>query len=249
MHSIALTAAYFGQLPVWIDDFIETCKYNPTITWFLFSDGTDPRNQAANFRFVPLTLAGFNNLAERRLGVRTAVSRPYKVCDFKPTYGALFGEHLQNFDFWGHCDLDVLWGDLRAFITEQMLTDVDVISTSAGGLCGPLTIYRNLDSINVLFLRAPYEQILADPANHIFDEQGFDTIVKQACAAGELRLLLSNLHEYDGYHAGVPPGETACVWRDGRVFCTPEQRELMYYHFAASKKWPWRTTWTPDATS
>ncbi len=243
MPSIALFAAYFGALPAWIDEWIETCKCNPTITWFLFSDGANPRNQAANFHFIRLTPPVFIGLAEQRLGVRVSIPGGYKLCDFRPTFGALFAEQLQGLDFWGHCDLDVIWGDVRAFITDGLLAEYDVISMDPGRLCGPLTLFRNRDSINRLYRRAPYEQILSDPANQVFDEAGFDQIVKQARDAGELRLLLADLHEYDGYHAGIPPGESSCVWRDGKLFCTPEGRELMCYHFRSSKLWPWRTGW------
>lgn len=245
VHSITLITAYFGGLPAWIEDFIETCKYNPTITWLLVSDGSRPSKHTRNVHFVSQSLAEFNELAHLRLGVRTTVSRGYKICDFKPMYGTLFSDHLRGIDFWGHCDLDVIWGNIRTFFTERLLTDFDVVSTAPGALCGPLTIFRNCESINTLFRRAPYEQILTDAANQLFDERGFDQIVKRAHEDGELRLHLDGLHEYDGYHAGVRPGQASCVWRNGRLFCTPERRELMYYHFAASKRWAWPIAWTP----
>jgi hypothetical protein len=243
MQSTALVATYFGRLPEWIDDFVESCKYNPTITWHLFSDGRPPQNRAGNFNFIPMALADFNSLAFHRLGVRTAVCNGYKTCDFRPTYGVLFDDYLQGFDFWGHCDLDVIWGDLRAFFTDPILESYDVLSTNPSGLCGPLTIFRNRESINYLYRRAPYEQILLDDANRMFDES-FSTFVEEANRSGELRLFASRLHEYDGYHSGIPAAESPCVWRAGRLFCTIENRELMYYHFAGTKRWPCRTTWS-----
>ena len=44
------------------------------------------------------------------------VNSPYKLCDYKPVYGLIFDEDLQDYDFWGHCDVDLIFGDIRKFI-------------------------------------------------------------------------------------------------------------------------------------
>ena len=45
--------------------------------------------------------------------MQVTLDRPYKLCDFKPAYGFIFGEYLKEYDYWGHCDIDIVWGDLR----------------------------------------------------------------------------------------------------------------------------------------
>jgi hypothetical protein len=234
---------YLGQLPPWIDNYIETCKHNPTITWLLFFDGSAPRNRSANVRLVHLTRDDIQRRARERLGAVVTITNGYKLCDLRPMFGELFADHLREYDFWGHCDLDVIWGDLRTFLTPQRLAGFDVISSAPGGLCGPFTIFRNTPSINRLYLRGPYKRALTDPDCQIFDERGFTPVVRQAHEAGELRLLCAALHEYDGYHPGIESGESACYWWNGRVMCTSENKEIMYYHFAATKRWSWPDIW------
>ena len=243
MHSIALIATYFGQLPAWIDNYIETCKHNPSITWFLFVDGAFPRNRSANVRLVHFTLEDLSRLILDRLGVAANITYGYKACDIKPMFGELFADYLRGFDFWGHCDLDIMWGALRTFLTPQRLADFDIISTCPAGLCGPLTIFRNVPFINRLYRRGPYEQALSQREFQGFDERGLSPVVARAHEAGELRLLCTAVHEYDGYHPEAGSGESACTWRNGRVICTPEGRELMYYHFAGTKRWSWPDIW------
>jgi len=243
VHSIALIGTYFGPLPPWIDNYIETCKHNPSITWFLFVDGEFPRNRAANVRPVRLTLAGLNRLIHDRLGVAANITYGYKACDIKPMFGELFADYLRGFDFWGHCDLDLIWGALRNFLTPGRLSDFDVISSGPGGVRGALTLFRNVPFINGLYRRGAYVHVLTDPQYQVFDECGCSPIVTRAHEAGELRLLCADVHEYDGYHPGAGSGENACTWRNGRLTCTPERRELMYYHFPGTKRWSWPDIW------
>ena len=34
---------------------------------------------------------------------------------------------MVGYDFWGHCDMDLIWGDIRNFITEDVLSKYDKI--------------------------------------------------------------------------------------------------------------------------
>jgi hypothetical protein len=36
------------------------------------------------------------------------IRNPYKICDWKPFYGHIFREYLVAYDFWGHCDMDII---------------------------------------------------------------------------------------------------------------------------------------------
>ncbi len=50
-----------------------------------------------------------------------ALNNPYKLCDLRPLYGILFEQEVQNYDFWGYCDCDLIFGDIRSFVTEDVL--------------------------------------------------------------------------------------------------------------------------------
>ena len=43
--------------------------------------------------------------------------------DLRPAYGVLFEEYLDGYDFWGHCDLDVLFGRIRDHLPPAARND------------------------------------------------------------------------------------------------------------------------------
>jgi hypothetical protein len=50
-------------------------------------------------------------------------SYPYIMVEFKPALGHIFAEYLKGYSHWGYSDLDILFGDLPRFITQDELTD------------------------------------------------------------------------------------------------------------------------------
>jgi hypothetical protein len=58
----------------------------------------------------------FGDLAQRIrsfFDFEISLERPYKLCDFRPAFGEIFAEELAGFDFWGHSDLDLIFGQIR----------------------------------------------------------------------------------------------------------------------------------------
>jgi hypothetical protein len=68
-------------------------------------------------------------LACEKLGFGVNIKHSYKLCDFKPAYGFIFFELIENYDFWGYCDIDIIFGSIRDFITKEILESHDLIST------------------------------------------------------------------------------------------------------------------------
>ena len=55
-----------------------------------------------------------------------------------------------RYDFWGFGDMDVVLGDIRKFITDDVLSKNDVI-----GHAGHMQIFKNCKEINELVLKTP----------------------------------------------------------------------------------------------
>ena len=72
--------------------------------------------------------------------IPVVLHKPYKLCDYRICYGAVFQDFIKNYDFWGFCDIDLLWGNIRTFITEGILNKYDKI-----GFQGHSTLVRNID--------------------------------------------------------------------------------------------------------
>jgi len=170
-NKICIINCYWGKWPEWFNFFIESCKNNPNINWILFSDNTKNLPRVNNIRFVPLTREEFNSLATHKLGFKVEIKNSYKVCDFKPAYGKIFEDYLSDYNFWGYCDIDLIFGKINHFIDNEILEKFDIISFYHRFLSGPLCLYRNIDKINLLYKRIPdYIHILKNPNCLSFDE-------------------------------------------------------------------------------
>ena len=94
-----------------------------------------------------MTMDHFRELATKKLGVKVNMTRPYKCCDLKPMYGLIFEDDIFNYDFWGECDFDLIWGDLSSFFDKYNLSSYDKFSP-----LGHLSLYRNTREINRSFM-------------------------------------------------------------------------------------------------
>ena len=104
---------------------------------------------------------------------------PYKCVDFKPLFAFLFPEQVSEYDWWGHVDNDLVLGDVRHFLTPQMLSQNDVISPMNFHedkllSWGPFTVFRNTKVVNELFRQGdlPLKGLLDRMKGVGFDEWG-----------------------------------------------------------------------------
>ena len=171
MPTIGIIVCYFGTWPPWFPFFLKTCAWNPTVRFLLFTDGNAPGRVPANVTVIPFSLAAFNALATQQLGLAINVQAPYKLCDLRPAFGDIFEEYLRDFDFWGYSDVDVLFGDLRAFLTDDLLTGHDVIATREEYLSGHFTLSRNTEAVCRLYeASADYRRVFQSEQHFVFDE-------------------------------------------------------------------------------
>ncbi len=169
-NSVCLVVCYIGKLPSYIDCVLRSCEGNPDIDWLVFTDDKTARRLPSNVHIKHATMDEFREGFSKKLGFEVSLPNPYQLCKFKPAYGCLFAEALTGYDFWGHCDLDVIYGDLRAFITEDILRSHNKVLNRAH-----LSLYRNTPEVNRYFtLKAPnvvnYRDAFRDPETRQFDE-------------------------------------------------------------------------------
>lgn len=168
MKSIALICPYFGRFPENIDLTFYSMSKNNSIDWYIFTDDMKWFGKYENIHFVNMTFEYFQDIVYKKIG--TKVSSPYKICDYKPSFGYLFSEYIEKYDFWGYCDLDVIFGDLRKFITEDKLDKYDKIYE-----LGHLSIFKNTDNIRKAFMGnndciVNFKDILNQKEILVFDE-------------------------------------------------------------------------------
>lgn len=174
MNKIAIIICWYGALPWYFKLFSQSVEFNPTIDVFFITDQNPPRYIPQNLKFFNLSLHNFNVLATSKLGFPVTVESPYKLCDFKPAYGVLFEEMLIGYDFWAHGDCDVIFGNIRLFLSKDLLDKYDVLSVRHDFLTGYLTIFRNNRLVNNLFTKSKdYKMVYQSRYHHCFDETNF----------------------------------------------------------------------------
>lgn len=178
MPRILLILPYFGKLSSYFHLFINSCYNNEAyVDFIIFTDCNI--EECKNVKVVKMTWREFVNKVQSRFDFPISLINPYKLCDFRPAYGYIFSEYLKNYEYWGHCDCDLIWGDFKLFMP---LLDKGF---SRIGIWGHLSVYHNDDYTNRLFmtLEAPdvlnYQIVFSSSINYSFDEfNGINKIFK-----------------------------------------------------------------------
>lgn len=148
MKRIALILPYWGRFPNYFQFYLESVRRNPTIDILLFTDDISGFDLPENVHINLMSFMEFKAKLQSAFDFPiTHLQHPYNFCDFKPAYGYCLQEFLKGYDFWGHCDCDLIFGDIRHFFTEALLDRYDRLLTR-----GHLSLYRNDERTNNAFI-------------------------------------------------------------------------------------------------
>lgn len=174
-NRIVFIIPYMGEFPWYFPYFLHSCKSNPSIDFIILTDNKiELPNIPLNVKFKNYSLNNFALDASKSLGFDVALEHGYKLCDFKPAYGHVFSDLVNEYDFWGHCDIDIIFGNIRTFMTDDILTKYDVISARHDYLTGSFALYRNGLFNNCLFKESKdYKRIYTASQNFCFDETNY----------------------------------------------------------------------------
>lgn len=172
-HSIILLIPYFGKWPEWFDLFLVTAENNSSVHFQFYTDCEIPNPAPANCTFNSMTFEAYVTLAQQKIGKPIQVNNPYKICDLRPFFGIIHQEDIEHYDFFGWTDVDILFGDIRSFYTNELLSKYDVFSTHHDRLSGHLAILRNHPAYtNKGYKIYEVEKALMNPAFVGIDEHG-----------------------------------------------------------------------------
>jgi len=167
--TIVIFALYFGHLPPYFQLWLNSCENNFQIKWRLLTDADlAPYRVPENVEVTHTSLDAVVHRLRESLPTTINVDNPYKLCDLRPMYWALL-QPSEKCDYWGHCDIDMIFGKISSFLTEEILSQNDKIFS-----VGHFTIYRNARHVNMYFTKShpslDYQDIFRDPNHRGFDE-------------------------------------------------------------------------------
>lgn len=169
---ICFLIPYFGKWPEWINFYLLSCKFNSSLDWHFFTDCGKPSETPENVFIHDINLDAFNKLASQNLDLEINIQNPYKLCDLKPAYAVIFNKYIRDYDFWSYGDIDVIYGNINNFYTQELLRDYDIISNHTNFVTGHFCTLRNNPKVNHLYqIGGAYKSAFKNPKYVGFDEQ------------------------------------------------------------------------------
>ena len=242
-QKLAVIIPWFGPWPPWIEFFVESCRWNRTIRWFLLSDQAPPANRAHNLTHDRIGFAEYRDLLSRALEIPLDGLQPYKLCDLRPALPFVHSEMLRGFDFVATGDLDVIYGDIRSFYDDRLLSGYDLLSSHRYRVSGHFTVMRNDERMVSAFRRIRgWQNVFSDREYKNFDERAFFNLLTKSRArlfrkSGE-REIRCYFHE--AYSTPAATDRMRWYWTEGTL--TNEfypNHPFMYLHFMSwhSDRW------------
>ena len=242
VKKVAIIVCWIGKIPDYFDFWEFSCSKNPKYDFLVFTNN-HRNNKYDNVKYIDFSLKKFNELASEKLKIKINIDKPYKLCDFRPAYGVIFEDYLESYDFWGHCDIDQIFGNLEKFITDDVLEKYSKINKN-----GHLTLYRNTKKVNTLFKENGslfnYKEVFQSNQNFAFDEYtGINMIAeKQNVKCFYInnfadidkrfrRYICKNHRNYKYQFYEYNNGKIIKIYYDGSL----KYEEMMYLHFQKKK--------------
>jgi len=165
--SVRLVVPYFGERPSYLPLVVRSMARNPDVDWLFLTDAAVP-GAPPN---VCVRVCDFGELArrfQRHFDFPISLEQPYKLCDFRPAFGEVFREELAGYEFWGHCDLDLVFGQIRQHLPPEAWKADKIL------IQGNFALYRNTPEAAGWFRHEidgiSYRQVLSTPQAMHFDE-------------------------------------------------------------------------------
>lgn len=241
MTSVGIICAYFGKLQSSLDAWLRSCEFNPTIDFILLTD-QPVQSTPNNVRVVRMTFAEVQTLVNEKMQSSVALERPYKLCDLKPMYGIIFEDLLRQYDYWGHCDMDMVFGDIRYYLDKYDLDKYDKFLN-----LGHLSLYRNSKENNLRFKQdgskcGSWLEVITHGNGYAFDEiNGIYQIFKtNQYPMFDKRIFADMTPIYRRFRCSQRDpnyDHQVFYWENGKVFRDywingeKEKEEFIYIHF------------------
>lgn len=250
MSKLLFITVYIGKWPWYFPYFLHSCKHNSSIEFYIFSDNkSSPYPTPENVKIIPYSIGEFKNNASQKLGYEVAVNHGYKICDFKPAFGFLFEEYIAGYDFWGYCDIDIIFGNVRKFMTPELLNNYDAISARHDYLTGSFALFKNnSQTINLFRQSKDHKRVFTEPRNLCFDETNyaFDAFLQgipYKYIKSEIESMTHVVRRLEEEGKIKPYFEFQIVegfagnllWEEGNLIYRKEY-EAMYYHLVRMKR-------------
>lgn len=241
MRKIAIFIPYYGSFNNYFKLWVQSAGKNTMIDFFLVTDIKIEMELPRNVIKIDKSFLTLKGEIQGLFDFKIVLETPYKLCEYKPVYGMLFAELLSDYEFWGYCDIDLIFGNIADFITERVLEQYDVIFSH-----GHFMLIRNNQLMNNMYLdeHSPthYKKAFTSHIVYHFDEwNGVSKIFVKNNIPMYDEVVFSDIR-YQWFDFRLAQGDfdgkkRMYVWEDGDLIeyaldkdRTIEIRKVMYIH-------------------
>ena len=269
MKKIGVLIPYFGKFPEWSDLYFETLKKNKSVDFIFFTDCETEKYKSDNIIFHKITFPDYIETVNQKIEVKFEPENAYKLCDLRPLYGTIHRDVFELYDFYGWTDMDILFGDIRSFYTDEILEKYEVISAHEVRISGHLALFKNTETNRQMYKKIyrwqdalqkkefvgidehgitnAYTNTIFDKFNQKFKTDFTNPVTKFASKLKAEKLYLKE--QYTTPFTAIPwldgtlHSQQPDVWfyKNGRI--TNERdgdRNFLYLHFMNYKSSLWR---------
>ena len=145
---------------------------------FVFITDQDQQKDCQGYKWHKITLEQLKFHISDLVGFPVRLSYPYKLCDYRPAYGEIFSDIIRDYQYWGYCDLDMIFGNTQFILDEVEQSYPDKIFQT-----GHLSFTKNTPDNNSLYKKSSfidYKYIFSNNKTCQFDEwHGIGKIMKE----------------------------------------------------------------------
>lgn len=234
MNKILIIVPYYGNLPPYFSMWLKTCENNSRFNWLIVSDENNKYIEdelPSNVSFLNVSFVSLKDRIEHLLGFNFEHFTPYRLCDCRPLFGMLFESHIENYDFWGWCDMDLLFGDLSKYLVTERLNRHDKIYAN-----GHLSLVKNSELVSSITKKMISDErvinIFKSKYPEGFDERYFNTI----CNDNDLNVFdekecIDISPRFYGFrNINNKNKKVNVIYKDGLIF-DDDNNEYPYVHF------------------
>jgi hypothetical protein len=261
-NQIVFLVCFYGKWPWYWGLWATSAAWQSDVDFIIVTDLPPPTPLPSNIRLIYLPLKNLTQRVQECIGQQLKTISYHKLCDLRPLYGLCFADLIKGYDYWGYCDVDLIFGNLAPLVERAFGGAYDLISPWSATV-GHCTLVRNNPAANRIALQIPdYGRRLSMLESTFCDEGAFvQTAVKLGASFGGvdsvehewtkdqcfLGATLRPAKVFAGLD-GVRRFAVVCGHKKVIVLSPGKRREVLYFHFMAGKTprlwktWDYRLT-------
>ncbi len=176
---IAILIPYFGTWPEWIELFFHSASLNSDFHFIVYTNCKTTFELPSNVTIHSIEFENYIAFVQKELDFEVNIQNPYKTCDLRPLFGHIHKNDFLQYDFYGWCDVDLIFGNLSHFYTKEILENYDVFSTHGHCISGHFSFFRNNEKNREMYKKIyDFKGALRNPEFVGIDEHGITNAYK-----------------------------------------------------------------------